>query len=111
MNAHSRITAQLPQGVVLDVTLEELRFTAYVVISPPDIELVADFVPESQFESDGDLHVTAVPHAQEAAAQVEDITFNMNLGDAAVFMCADQPAYHATLEALGQAEAETPPLN
>jgi len=102
MNASSQIARSLPEGVVLDVSIEDLSFTAYVVVSEPDIELVADFVPAEQFSQDGDVHVTAVGDAAQARSQVEDLAFNMNPGDAAVFLCADRHAYNATLEELGQ---------
>jgi len=92
-----------PLGVVVDVVIEELRFKAYVVVSEPDINLVADFVPREQFDADGDLHVTAVADSSEAHSQIEDLAFNMNQGDAAVFLCADQAAYEAALEALAAA--------
>lgn len=92
-----------PLGVVVDVVIEELHFKAYVVVSEPDINLVADFVPQEQFDADGDLHVTAIANSAEARSQVEDLAFNMNLGDTAVFLCADLPTYEATLEELAAA--------
>ncbi|MYN12237.1 hypothetical protein GSY71_03600 [Pusillimonas sp. TS35] len=104
-SAHSRLVDTLERGVVLDVTVEELQFRAYVVVSEPDLERVADFVPREQFEQDGDLHVAAVAEPSAAAEQVEDIAFNMNQGDAAVFLCGTQAAYETTLDALGLAPA------
>jgi hypothetical protein len=101
MNASSQLVASLAQGVILDVTLEDLHFRAYVVISEPDISLVAQFVPRSQFEQDGDVHVTAVELPEEARTQVQDISFNMNPGDAAVFLCRDELAWTETLQELG----------
>lgn len=98
---HSKVQNTLDHGMILDVTIEELNFTAYVVISEPDINLVAEIVPREAFEDGGDLHVTAVEHADDAKAQIEDLTFNMNIGDAAVFMCTDDASYRATLEELG----------
>ena len=102
MTASSHIIGTLRKGVVLDVTLEDLQFKAYVVISKPDINLVADFIPQEQFEADGDLHVAAVVAPGDAREQVQDVTFNMNMNDGAVFLCIDQSAYAATLEELGQ---------
>ncbi|HEY9278599.1 MAG TPA: hypothetical protein VIP51_00880 [Eoetvoesiella sp.] len=102
MNPSSHLIQTLPGGVVLDVTIEDLNFKAYVVISEPDINNVAEFVPKQQFEEDGDLHVTAVSQADEAREQIEDLTFNMNLNDVAVFLCGNEQAYNATLEELGQ---------
>lgn len=102
MNASSQIIGTLDQGVVLDVAIEDLRFKAYAVISEPDVNAVADIVPQEQFEAEGDLHVAAVGQAQDAEEQVRDVVFNMNPDDAAVFLCIDAAAYEATLEALGQ---------
>ena len=102
MKAFSRITKALEHGVVLDVTIEELNCSAYVVISPPDLELVAQIVPAARFEQEGDVHVTAVESPDQAPQQVEDLAFNMNIGDTAVFLCQDTAAYEATLEELGQ---------
>ncbi|WP_199173241.1 hypothetical protein [Pollutimonas subterranea] len=106
MNALSHIIEVLEHGLVLDVTIEELQFRAYVVVSEPDIDRVADFVPKEQFEQDGDVHVAAIYEEQDAREQVQDITFNMNPGDAAVFLCVNPAAYLAALEELGQAAAE-----
>ncbi len=102
MKPHSHVKSVLEHGLVLDVTIEDLSFTAYVVISEPDINLVADFVPQEHFESGGDLHVTAVETPADAQTQIQDMAFNMNIGDAVVFMCSDQATYQETLEELGQ---------
>lgn len=102
MNASSQIVCALPQGLILDVQIEDLTFTAYVVISEPDIHRIADFVTREAYEQANDWHVIAVSSAAEADTVVADIAFNMNLEDAAVFLCADDLAYEATLQALGQ---------
>lgn len=102
MNALSHIVDTLENGLVLNVTIEDLQFRAYVVLSEPDINRVADFVPKEQFEQDGDVHVAAIHQSDDAREQIQDITFNMNPGDAAVFLCVDLQAYHDALEQLGQ---------
>ncbi|MGB6106172.1 MAG: hypothetical protein WBF88_20225 [Pusillimonas sp.] len=102
ISTHSTLVQTLEHGAVLDVVMEELHFRAYVVISEPDINRVADFVPAEQFEQDGDVHVTAVSHPGESREQVQDLAFNMNQGDAAIFLCGNAQAYHHTLEELGQ---------
>jgi len=107
MHPTSQIVDTLQQGLILDVTIEDFTFRSYVVVSAPDIDLVADFVPPEQFDEDGDVHVTAVSHPDEALTQVEDIAFNMNPGDAAVFLCGNRNSYHRTLEVLG---LEPPPV-
>jgi hypothetical protein len=102
MNAISHIVDPLKNGLVLDVVIEDLQFRAYVVVSEPDINLVSSFVPAEQFKRDGDVHVTAIGRAEDAREQIQDIAFNMNPGDAAVFLCGDEQAYVAALEELGQ---------
>lgn len=97
----STIVDTLAQGLILDVRMEDLQFTAYVVVSAPDINLVADFVPAEQFDQDGDVHVTAISHPDEVRSQIQDIAFNMNLGDAAVFLCGNAQVYQQALEELG----------
>ncbi len=106
MNALSTIVETLEHGLVLDVTVEDLKFRAYVVVREPDINRVADFVPQDQFEQDGDLHVAAIYRPDEAREQIQDITFNMNPGDAAVFMCVDRQTYADALEELGIGTSE-----
>jgi hypothetical protein len=110
MNPQSRLVDTLAHGAILDVTIEELQFRAYVVVSEPDIERVADFVPKEQFEQDGDVHVAAISDAGQAREQIQDIAFNMNPGDAAVFLCADHAAFRNALEELGQDPAGHPDL-
>lgn len=109
MNPTSRIVEVLANGAVLDVGIEDLAFRAYVVVSEPDINLVAQYVPREQFEQDGDLHVTAVADAGEARQQLEDLAFNMNPGDSAVFLCSTPGVCAALLEELGQPDGTPSP--
>ncbi|MGB3289603.1 MAG: hypothetical protein WBA83_10030 [Burkholderiaceae bacterium] len=98
----SRLVDTLEHGAILEVTIEDLSFLAYVVVSEPDLERVADFVPQEQFEGDGDVHVAALDDPGQAREQIQDIAFNMNPGDAAVFLCADEACFRGMLEELGQ---------
>lgn len=102
MPVHSRILSILEQGLVLDVTMDDLGFTAYVVVSAPDLDLIPRLVPEDDYRQYGNLHVTAIDTADDAQARITDIAFNMGPGDAAVLMCQDTAAYHAALAELGQ---------
>ncbi len=102
MIIQSQITENLEQGFVLDVTIEELTFKVYAVVSEPDIERVADFVPAEQFEQPGDVHVTSIALPEEADQQFEDLAFNMNIGDTLVFLCQDEACLEAVLLTLGQ---------
>lgn len=98
----SQVIRPLDAGVVLSVRHGELDFTAYVVISEPDLDLLANFVPQEQFQQDGDVHVAAVADPRDAPTILEDIAFNMNPGDCAVFMCSDAATYGNMLHELGQ---------
>ncbi len=111
MQPHSEVIASLATGLVLAVTIEDLEFTAYIAVSEPDINLVADLVPAERFEQGGDLHVTAVSQPGEARQQIEDMAFNMNPGDAAVFLCADPATYRQVLGELGQDDIRADRLN
>ncbi|MAK55321.1 MAG: hypothetical protein CML17_05700 [Pusillimonas sp.] len=105
MKAQSTILATLPQGLILQVNMGELLFKAYVAISEPSIEKMAELVSEEEYAQANDWHVTAVEAEDQAEHQVEDLAFNMNPGDAAVFLCVDKAACLATLAALGQPNA------
>lgn len=102
MHTHSHVISVLNQGLVLDVAVGELGFTAYVVVSEPDINRVADLIPQEHYDRHGDLHVTAIEIADEAHELITELAFHMNPGDAAVFLCRDEPAYMAALHELGQ---------
>lgn len=102
MQTHSHVISVLDQGLVLDVTVGELGFTAYVVVSEPDLNRVADVVPQDHYDKHGSVHVAAIDAVDSAHDQITDIAFNMNPGDAAVFLCRDEAAYLAALHELGQ---------
>lgn len=102
MQTHSHVISVLNQGLVLDVALGELGFTAYVVVSEPDINRVADLIPQDHYDRHQDLHVTAIETANEAHEQIIELALHLNQGDAAVFLCRDEPAYMAALHELGQ---------
>lgn len=102
MQTHSHVVSVLDQGLLLDVALGELGFTAYVVVSEPDLNRVAELVPQEHYERHGNLHVAAIEGAEEAHEQISELAFNMDQGDAVVFLCRDKSAYMATLHELGQ---------
>jgi len=108
MQIESHAVRQFDQGLVLDVIAHDLSLCAYVAIAPPDPQAVTAFVPPEQFESGGNLHVAAVESPDEAAQIVEDVLFNMDADDAVAFLCADTPAWHATLESLGYTDEPSP---
>src|SRR3546814_19488590 len=96
MTTTSHIADTLEHGVVLEVTLDGFQFFAYVAISEPDVDHVADIVPVSRFE-DGDVHVAAIGSPHDAPGQLEDIGFNMNPCDCVVFLCAEPSSYNPAL--------------
>ena len=103
MPLDSRLITRLDQGMVLDITLEDLPFRVYVAQRPADVEQVADLVPAEQFQGDGDVHVAAIHDGDDASEHIQDVLFNLNPGDAIVFLCTGPQAYADTLAELGQA--------
>lgn len=109
MHAHSHVISVLNKGLMLDVALGELSFTAYVVVSEPDLDHIPEFVPQENYERHGNVHVAAIDTANDAHDQVSELAFNMMPGDAAVFFCGDDAAYAAALLELGQPHTSTRP--
>lgn len=97
----SRITDVPGGGVALRTAIDGEIIRAYVVVSPPDLEAIADIVPREDVDAGGDIHATAVEHAESAESDVQDVLANMNPGDMVVFLCADAAAQAATLKILG----------
>jgi hypothetical protein len=93
--------ADLKAGMALRTTLDGEFIRSYVVVSPPDLDAIADIVPRSEVEAGGQIHATAVDDPLSAPEQVSDVLDNVNPGDIAVFLCASTAAYEATLRVLG----------
>lgn len=102
MQVQSEVLRTIPAGSVLQISLDEHTVWAYVVISEPDLERVAEFVPPEQFEAGGDIHVMAIAQASDAAELVQEVLFNMNPGDTVVFLCHDLLSRQAVLDEFGQ---------
>ncbi|ANN69718.1 hypothetical protein [Bordetella bronchialis] len=101
MSIISARTGDLASGIALRTTLDGEFIRSYVVVSPPDLNVIADIVPREEVEAGGEIHATAVSDPVSAAAQVGDVLDNINPGDIAVFLCADAAAYEAALQLLG----------
>jgi hypothetical protein len=101
MSIISSCTADLASGMVLRTTLDGEFIRSYVVVSPPDLDIIADIVPRTEVEAGGEIHATAVSDPASAAGQVGDVLDNINPGDIAVFLCADTAAYETALQLLG----------
>jgi len=79
MQIQSQIIEQTDSGYVLEITLEqEHKIWAYLAISEPDLDAVANIVPPEQFEAGGDVHVMAIAQADDAAQEVQEVLFSMN---------------------------------
>ncbi len=101
MPLDSRLISHLDRGLVLDITLEDLSFRVYVAQREADVEQVAELVPAEQFQGDGDVHVAAIHDGDDASEQIQDVLFNLNPGDAIVFLCTGPQAYADALAGFG----------
>ncbi|MBH0312519.1 hypothetical protein I7E32_19305, partial [Alcaligenes faecalis] len=105
MQIQSQIIEQTDSGYVLEITLEqEHKIWAYLAISEPDLDAVANIVPPEQFEAGGDVHVMAIAQADDAAQEVQEVLFSMNPNDTVVFLCADPASVQAVLAEFGQTD-------
>lgn len=100
---NQQLTLDIDSGIVLNVTMQELQFTAYVVIGVTDLEQVGNIVPYDEYIKYNNLHVGGVDNAHETEKQLEEISFNMDFGDGLVLFCANQDAYLEVLQQLGYA--------
>lgn len=101
MSIMSVRTADLASGMALRTTFDGEFIRAYVVVSPPDLDAIADIVPRDEVEAGGEIHATAVSDPVSAPEQVGDVLDNINPGDIAVFLCGNPAAYEAALQLLG----------
>ena len=105
MQIQSQIIEQTDSAYVLEITLEEEhKVWAYLAISEPDLDAVANIVPPEQFEAGGDVHVMAIAQPTDAPQEVEEVLFSMNPNDTVVFLCADQASVMAVLNEFGQSD-------
>ena len=100
MEIISVVQADIEGGHVIATTLDGEPITIYAVVCAPDLELLTDIVPASFFESGQELHANAVGPDDDVEDKVLEVIDNINPGDAAVFMCADQNVLDAILNAL-----------
>lgn len=105
MQLQSQIIEQTDSGYVLEIILEqEHKIWAYLAISEPDLDAVANIVPPEQFEAGGDVHVMAIAQAEDAAQEVQEVLFSMNPNDTVVFLCSDKASVMAVLTEFGQTD-------
>lgn len=101
MDIISTKIADINGGVALDTQLDGENVSTYVVTGVMDLEAIADIVPSEKVDAGAEIHVTLVEDGAMAEDQVDQVLENLNPGDAAVFLCADDGAYEATLDLLG----------
>lgn len=88
------------EPVILDVSHEDARFTAYVGISAPDIERAAEWVHAEQFEQ-GDVHVASLDSSTPIGETLADLLFNLNPDDTLVLLCDSAATRDQALSELG----------
>lgn len=98
---NQQLSLELENGLVLNVSMQELKFTAYLVIGAMDLEQVGDIVPYDEYIKYNNLHVASIDHPQDTAQQLEDVSFNMDMNDGLVLFCADQASYFEAMQQLG----------
>lgn len=107
MNPTNQLIATLPEGAVLSVHIDNCPIHVYVVVSEPNIDRVADIVPQERFEADGDIHVMAVGKPEDASAMIEDVSQNINSDDTVVFLCFDTETKNEVLRQFGISAGQT----
>ncbi|OZI56720.1 hypothetical protein [Bordetella genomosp. 4] len=101
MDIISTQTAEISGGVALETTIDGERISTYVVTGVSDLEAIADIVPHEKVDAGAEIHVTVVDEIDTAQDQIDQVLDNLNPGDVAVFLCADEDAYNAALDLLG----------
>ncbi len=88
------------EPIILDVSYEDARFTAYVGVSEPDIERAAQWVHAEQFEN-GEVHVAALDSSAPVGETLADLLFNLNPDDTLVLLCDTPQTQAEALRELG----------
>lgn len=107
MSPTNHLIATLPDGAVLQVYLDDCPIQAYIVVSEPNIDRVADIVPQDRFDADGDIHVMAVAQPQDASAMIDDVSQNLTANDTIVFLCFDVATKDEVLKQFGISVGQT----
>ena len=78
----------IDDGAALRLPLDDVAAVhVYVAVSEPDVEAVANIVPESQFQADGNIHVFAILSLDEAPEILEEAISSVDDQDTIVFLC------------------------
>ena len=97
----SSVQETIEGGLVLGITIEELRVQAYIVISKIDIHVVEKIIPQTIFESDAQIHVAGLARGTDVTEEIVQILENMENGDVVAFLCEDAITYGEALAVLG----------
>lgn len=101
MDIASAWQAHLANGITLATTRGDAAFTTYVVVAPPDLEILPTLLPPPEFEQEGEIHVASVDQPEDATLDIPEILDIAHDGDTVVFLCADEACWAATVQALG----------
>ncbi|MCB5363167.1 hypothetical protein H0484_05280 [Pusillimonas sp. CC-YST705] len=88
------------EPIILDVSHEDARFTAYIGVSAPDIERAAEWVHAEQFEL-GEVHVASLDASSPVAEALAELLFNLNPDDTLVLLCDSVQTQEQALRELG----------
>lgn len=97
----SSVQETIEGGLVLDITIEDLRVQAYIVISKIDIHVVEKIIPQTIFESEAQIHVAGIARGTDVTEEIVQILENMENGDVVAFLCEDAITYGEALAVLG----------
>lgn len=101
MELISMIRDDAPGGVVLTSRVDGEQVTVYVVVAPPELELLPDIVGKQTFDPDTQVYANAVASGDDVEDKLLEVLENMNPGDTAVFLCEAEAVRDAVLETLG----------
>ena len=98
----SSVQETIEGGLVLGITIEELRVQASIVISHAIVTAALSYIiPQTIFESDAQIHVAGLARGTDVTEEIVQILENMENGDVVAFLCEDAITYGEALAVLG----------
>lgn len=101
MELTSVIRNQTPDSVVLSTNLDGEQITVYVVIAPPNLELLPAIVGKKTFNVHTQVHANSIAEDDMVEDKLLEVLENINPGDTAVFLCETQVVCNVALDGLG----------